>query len=128
METGGVDMILCGHQHAYSRSLPMRADTEASDNIGKAASDDNDKAASVNNDKAAPAKNSKAAPGDKGIVQIMAASGGKESYARGPFDYMATVSDAPNYVLLNADESSLRITAYNGAGERIDAYVIGRTP
>ena len=136
MEAGGIDLILCGHQHTYSRSLPMRTDTAASNNDVKAASDDNDKATTGDNDKttpaknseAAPAKNSEAAPGDVGIVQIMAASGCKESYAPGPFDYMATVSDAPNYVLLKADESSLRITAYNRVGERIDAYVIGRKP
>jgi 3',5'-cyclic AMP phosphodiesterase CpdA len=92
LEQYGVDIILCGHQHVYSRTLPMRGDSVSADG--------------------------------RGIVQIMAASGDKASYAVGERDFLAAGAAAPNYALLIADESSLRITAYDGENRVIDWLMI----
>jgi len=94
LEEHGVTLILCGHQHTYSRTHAMRGDTMASDGSG--------------------------------VVQIMAASGGKASYAPGERDYIAVGSTAPNYVLLEADSQSLIVTAYDGEHKVIDYFTIHR--
>ena len=90
----GVDLVLCGHQHVYARSLPMSGDTVATNG--------------------------------KGIVQIMAASGGKQSYVAGNWEYISVSADAPNYLYIVADDESLIVTAYDGKGEPFDIYTITR--
>ena len=92
MEEYNVDLILCGHQHVYSRSLPMRGETVATDNPG--------------------------------IVQMMAASGDKSSYTVADRDFIAVSAEAPNYLLLTVNESSINIKAYDGNQKEIDSYRI----
>ena len=94
LEAGGVDLILCGHQHVFALSLPMR---------GAAASDDG-----------------------SGIIQIMAASGAKESYVVGNRGYVVLINPGPNYLLLTADDTEISIAAYDEHGEDWDISVIAR--
>jgi len=94
MEENGVDLILCGHQHVYARSLLMSGNTVA--------------------------------PDGNGIVQIMAASGGKESYSVGNPDYIVTNAVAPNYLYITADEETLKVIAYDGNGKSFDTFTIAR--
>ncbi|MCL1816064.1 MAG: metallophosphoesterase [Clostridiales bacterium] len=94
LRTGDVDLILCGHQHLYGRSLLMQG-TEP-------------------------------VVADGGIIQIMVASGAKESYVAGQPDYLAISAPAPNYLLLTTDWRELSITAYNEHGEIIDKYTLTR--
>ena len=94
LEEYGVSLILCGHQHVYARTLPMRGETLAEDG--------------------------------RGIIQTMAASGDKASYAMGERDYISASAQAPNYVLLTADSDTLVITAYDGDGSIIDEITIFR--
>ncbi|MCL1827881.1 MAG: metallophosphoesterase [Oscillospiraceae bacterium] len=94
LEEHGVDLILCGHQHVYSRSFPMHGD-----NVSKYG---------------------------PGIIQIMAASGAKESYAAAERDYITSLGDAPNYLSVTASARELRVTACNGNHEPFDKTVIMR--
>ena len=55
-----------------------------------------------------------------GIIQIMAASGSKESYAPDNNDYIAISAEAPNYLLIKTEAEKLTITAYDGIHEVID--------
>ena len=91
LEDYGVALILCGHQHVYSRTLPMRGGSIAD--------------------------------GEQGIVQIMAASGDKATYAIGEQGYIAASAPAPNYLLLIANDQSLDITAFDGEGRVIDQVI-----
>ena len=93
-EEYGVDLLLCGHQHVYSRSLPMSGDSQTADG--------------------------------QGIVQIMAASGDKASYTIGERDFVAASGTAPNYLLVNVDESELIIKAYNSEHLEIDEVRISK--
>jgi len=90
LEEYGVDLILCGHQHVYARSLPMSGDLAPEDGSG--------------------------------IVQIMAASGGKGPYAAGNSEHVLASADVPVYLHLAADDESLTITTYNASGEPVDYY------
>ena len=94
LEAYNVDLILCGHQHVYTRTYPMRGGAAAADG--------------------------------RGIVQIMAASGDKPSYAAGERDFIAASFIAPNYLMLVADVERLSITAFNGEHEVIDKLTIQR--
>ena len=94
LEEYGVGLILCGHQHVYSRTVPMRGDAAADDG--------------------------------RGIVQIMAASGDKASYAAGERDYAAASGAAPNYLMLSAHENWLTVTALDGGHTEIDSYTLSR--
>jgi len=92
LEEYGVDLILCGHQHAYSRTLPMRGGVASGDG--------------------------------RGIVQVMAATGGKASYASGDRDYIAASHTGPNYLFVAADQERLMVTAYDGEHREIDRFSI----
>ena len=92
LEEFGVSLVLCGHQHVYSRTLPMREDSAADDGSG--------------------------------IVQVMAASGDKPTYAMGDWDYVAATAPAPNFALLSADSESLRLTAFDAENSVIDEITI----
>ena len=61
-----------------------------------------------------------APPGSSGIVQIMAASGGKGTYPIGSFDYVTANANAPVYLHITADTASLTIVTYGQNGEPID--------
>ena len=91
-ESFGVDLILCGHQHVYSRTLPMQGRTGANGGIS--------------------------------IVQIMAASGDKATYAPGEQEYITATAAAPNYVYIEGGSKSLVITAYNGESVLIDELFV----
>ena len=93
-EEYGVDLILCGHQHVYARSIPLRNDITPHE--------------------------------EAGIVQIMAASGGKASYAAGKQEYLSSSADAPNYLRISADEETLYIAAYDINGGLFDTYSVMR--
>jgi 3',5'-cyclic AMP phosphodiesterase CpdA len=112
MEAYGVDLILCGHQHIYARNLPMSGETAvtpAAGGVGAGFSGADDGGGDG---------------GGRGIVQIMAASGGKESYSAGILEHVATHADAPNYILLTADSEKLTVTAYSFDNDVIDTYEI----
>ena len=94
MEESNVSLILCGHQHVYSCTLPMHGDS--------------------------------AAEGKQGIVQIMAASGDKATYAVAGFGYIASSVPAPNYLLLTVDGENLTVTAFDGEGRVIDQVAISK--
>ena len=94
LEAGSVDLLLVGHQHVFTRSLPMRGDV---------ASDDGN-----------------------GIIQIMTASGMKESYILGSWEFIAVSATAPNYLLLIADSDELTVTAYDEQGKAFDICVFTR--
>jgi 3',5'-cyclic AMP phosphodiesterase CpdA len=93
MEEHGVDLILCGHQHLYARSLPM---------CGAKAAEEG------------------------GIVQIMAASGAKESYTATNLEHIAVSAAAPNYLLLTAESAALTVTAYDGQNKAFDTWMLKR--
>ena len=88
----GADLILCGHQHSYARTLPMDADAASADG--------------------------------NGIVQIMAASGAKASYAAGERNYITASRESPNYLSLTATESELAIITYDSNGSEIDSLTL----
>jgi len=96
LEEYGVDLVLCGHQHVYSRTLPMRGDDAAADG--------------------------------RGIVQLMAATGYKSSYAIGERDYIAAALPAPNYLLLSADGERITATAYDSEHKAIDLFTLRKPP
>ena len=62
--------------------------------------------------------------GGRGIIQVMAASGGKESYVLGEAGYAYVSAPAPNYLLISADSESLAVTAYNVEHSVIDSVVM----
>lgn len=88
LEAYGVELILCGHQHLYGRTLSMSGERISADRTG--------------------------------IVQIMAASGDKESYSAGDLDYIAASFSSTCYLLLKADGEELSITAYDSENNMID--------
>ena len=90
LESTGVDLILCGHQHVYARTLPML----------NGSSDKN------------------------GIVQIMTASGGKESYTATDTDYIVITKDAPVYLIVEIQGNNMLLTAFDATGEAIDSIEI----
>jgi len=90
MEENGVDLILCGHQHVYSRSVPMW------DGI-------------IN---------------ENGIIQIMTASGAKDSYSPGENDYIEKIADTPVYLIIEVSAKALSLTAFNVTGEPFDSIRI----
>ena len=90
LESSGVDLILCGHNHVYSRTAPMLNGSE----------------------------------GEDGIIQIMTASGAKDSYVPADIEHIAITKDAPAYLIVEVGSELLTITAYDGAGEQIDRIVI----
>ena len=92
LEEYGVELILCGHQHMYSRTRPMRGE-------------------SISND-------------GGGIVQVIAASGGKASYTIGERGFIAVSDMAPNYLLVEVATDSVAITAFDRAHNIIDQIVI----
>jgi len=94
LEEYGVDLILCGHQHVYTRSFPMNNHTAAQDG--------------------------------KGIVQFMAASGGKKSYKVENMDYISASANAPNFLHITANGEMITIVAYDENGDQFDAYTITR--
>ena len=95
LEEYGVDLILCGHQHSYARTLPMRDGTASVDNGG--------------------------------IIQIMAASGGKEDYPIGGSEYVAYSGQAPNYLSVVADSGRLAVTAYDGDHTAFDSVTLEKS-
>jgi len=95
-EEYGVDLILCGHQHNYARSLPMTTGT------GSRPSD------------------------SKVITQIMAASGAKGPYATGKMDHIAVSADPPNYLQITADDKELTVAAFDGNGKQFDTFTLIR--
>ena len=93
MEEYGVDLILCGHQHLYARSVPMKGKTSAGE--------------------------------DGGIVQIMAASGDKQSYVTGEnTDFIAVDAQSPNYLLISADNVAFKVTAYGEDQQPFDSFIL----
>ena len=92
MEAGGIDLILCGHQHLYART-ELFPDM---DNV----------------------KNK--------MVQIMVASGAKESYKPGDMDYIDITAEAANYLVVEAYSETMQITAYGNTGETFDNAAINR--
>ena len=90
LEENGVDLILCGHQHIYSRTAPMLDGSIA----------------------------------ENGIIQIMTASGAKESYSPGDKEYIVKTAETPVYLIINAYTGKLDITAYDSAGEQFDHVLI----
>jgi len=91
LEYYDVSLILCGHQHVYSRTLPMSGDVIA----------DQD-----------------------GIVQIMVASGGKDTYTPGQHDYIAVYHRLRSYLVLTVDEYEFLIEAFDGEHNLIDTYIL----
>ena len=85
MEAGGIDLLLCGHQHVYARTAPVAGE---------------------------------------GFVQIMAASGAKDSYIAGDPGYIAEAAGAPNYIIVEAGADVMRITAFDGGGKAFDSLQI----
>ena len=67
-----------------------------------------------------------ATAGDDGIVQIMAATGGKQSYTVGENAAVASAAPAPNYLHLEADEQCLTITAYDESHGLIDMFKMSK--
>jgi len=86
MESGGVDLVLCGHQHVYARTAPMSGENAA----------------------------------ENGLIQIMAASGGKGSYRPGDMEYVVAAAEAPNYLIVEAGAKTLEVTAFDSAGKPFD--------
>ena len=73
-----------------------------------------------------PMSGGKTAPEHSGIVQVMAASGGKDTYAAADREYISVIADAPNYLHIIADEDSLTITARRADGEPFDTLILDR--
>ena len=61
---------------------------------------------------------------DSGIVQLMAASGGKESYTPSDKEYIEITVEAPNYLIVEITDSIMKVSAYNSKGEVIDSIEI----
>ena len=62
----------------------------------------------------------------RGIVQIMAASGDKVTYAQAERSYIAAGASAPNYLVLRADSESLCITAFDSEHAIIDEFTVSK--
>ena len=62
--------------------------------------------------------------GEPGITQIMAASGGKDTYTPGDFDYICLSAPAPNYLLVKADGESVTASAFDKDHVLIDQVII----
>ncbi|MCL2392776.1 MAG: metallophosphoesterase [Oscillospiraceae bacterium] len=90
LEAYGVDIILCGHQHVYARTMPMQGDEAA----------------------------------DSGIVQIMVATGGKDTYTPGQRDYLAVYHRLRSYLVLTANSDELIIEAFDESHNRIDTLIL----
>ena len=90
LEYYDVNLILCGHQHVYSRTLPMSGDFIAEQD---------------------------------GIVQIMVASGGKDTYTPGQHDYIAVYHRLRAYLVLTVTEDEFIVEAFDGEHNLIDNYV-----
>jgi len=90
LEEYGIDLILCGHQHVYSRTAPMRGEDISED----------------------------------GIIQIMTASGAKESYTPGEKDYIEIIADTPVYLIIEVSTRMMSLTAFNTDGEPFDSIRI----
>ena len=86
LESGSVDLILCGHQHMYARTEPLESRS--------------------------------------GIVQIMLASGGKDSYTPKEIDSLAAYSPLSVYLLVDVDPYALRLFTYDSNGETVDQTII----
>jgi len=106
LEEFGIDLILCGHQHVYSRTQPMRGDSALADADGNGISSRN------------------GISSGNGIIQVMVASGDKASYAVSERDFLAAGAEAPNYVRITADDGSLTIIAFDSEHEEIDSFVV----
>ena len=102
-EEYGVSLILCGHEHMYSRTMPMSGGATADDWYPEVLSESND-----------------------GIVQIMAASGGKESYRSGERGYIAAEGEAPNYLVIKARRNELTVSAYDANQTEFDSVTFTR--
>ena len=90
MEENNVDLILCGHQHVYSHTVPMLNGIAA----------------------------------ENGIMQIMTASGAKESYSPSNREYIAKTSETPVYLIIEAGVKTLTVTAFDSAGKQFDTVQI----
>ena len=88
LESTGVDIILCGHQHIYSRTKPIVTGTQS----------------------------------EKGIIQVMTASGAKSSYTVSTHNYIEKIADSPTYLILESGKNVLKITAYNADRTVIDSF------
>ena len=62
----------------------------------------------------------------RGIVQIMAASGDKATYAQGERSFITLSASAPNYIMLRADSEGLYITAFDGEHTIIDELTVSK--
>ena len=91
LEYYDVSLILCGHQHVYSRTIPMSGDFIADED---------------------------------GIVQIMVASGGKDTYTPGQHDYIAVYHRLRAYLVLTVSEDEFIVEAFDGEHNFIDSYVL----
>jgi len=92
LEENNIDLILCGHQHVYSRTMPMLNGIAA----------------------------------ENGIIQIMTASGAKESYSTGDKEYIEIIAETPVYLIIEVSTKTLTITAFESAGEQIDTIQIAK--
>ena len=90
LEENGVDLILCGHQHVYSRTTPM---------LGGDIS-------------------------DNGIIQIMTASGAKESYSPGEKEYIVKSAETPVFLIISTSRRTLDIKALNNVGDQFDSVTV----
>ena len=94
-----VSLILCGHQHMYSRTMPMSSDSSSNDMDG----------------------------GDNDIAQIMVASGDKSYYSSAEYEYVVETADAPNYALMSISDDALSVIVYGVDGQIIDSFSIIKT-
>ena len=128
MADGGIDVILCGHQQYYSRteySAADIADIIAGSSTGREVAGGTDGGADSSsglNENAAVMNSG--TPEDRGIIQIMAASGNKGSSKLGNYYNVRKSGDAPNFVLLTADEKEIAITAHSSNGDVFDRFVL----
>jgi len=136
MVDSGIDIILCGHQQYYSRteySADDIADIIAGSNaynvVGREAAGDADDGVEDSSDNSSGSNENAAVmtggtPEDSGIIQIMAASGNKGSSKLGNYYNVRKSGDAPNFVLLTADEKEIAITAHTPNGDVFDRFIL----
>ena len=121
LEEYGVDLILCGHQHSYARTLPMSRGSAAAGGYAQAQTPDTQ---APDAQTQAPDAQTQApyaqSQEERGVVQIMAASGDKGSYTAGKRDYIAAAGSAPVFLVIEASQDTLRITALDGNGSKLD--------
>ena len=65
-------------------------------------------------------------PDGGGLVQLMTASGSKESYSPSDNEYIEITAGAPAYIVIEATPETLEITTYDELGEPFDSVRIGR--